>query len=211
MLIPVPKQGRGHGALGDLGRERGVAPQGDDGAGIERGAEGGGQAGDELGGEVDVELAAHDAAPEHGPQSHGLVDQGLGDVGPALYGLVRVDLDLGGYGGPLADYDVVAEGAALQEAGPRLHVGVAADEGVYELGALAYVGALGDHAALHRGARADDDVVGDDGVGADLRALVHPDVLPYYDGPFELVVVYLRPAAHVDVLPEARARGPDAP
>ena len=101
-----------------------------------------------------MNLPLTDAAPEHGPQPHGLVDQGLRDVGPALYGLVRVDLDLGGHGGPLADYDVVAERAAFQEAGPRLHVGVAADEGVYELGALAYVGALGDHATLHRGARA---------------------------------------------------------
>ena len=56
-----------------------------------------------------------------------------------------------------------------------------------------------------------DDVVGDDGVGADPRPRVDADVLPYYHGPFELVVAYLRPAAHVDVLPEARARGPDAP
>ena len=155
MLIPVPKQGRRHRALGDLGRGRGVASQGDDGPGVEGGAEGGGEAGEELRGEVDVELAAHDAAPEHGTQSHGLVDQGLGDVGPALYGLVRVDLYVGGYGGALADDDVVTEGAALQDAGPGLDVGVAADERIYELGPLAYVGALGDDAALHGGAGGD--------------------------------------------------------
>ena len=67
----------------------------------------------------------------------------------------------------LADYYVVTERAAFQDARPRLDVGVATDEGVYELGAFTYVGSLGDDAALHRDARRDDDVVGDDRIGAD--------------------------------------------
>jgi hypothetical protein len=127
-----------------------------------------------------------------------------------LDGLVGVYLHLRGYGRPLSDYYVVAERAALQDAGPRLDVGVAADEGANELRALAYVGPLSDHAALHRGASRDDDVVGDHRVGAYLGALVDADVLPDHDRSFELVLVEHGPATDVDVLPEARARRPDA-
>src|SRR4028119_1487708 len=154
-----PEEGRGHRPLGDLGRAGGVAPQRDDGPGVEGGAEGGGEARHELGGKVDVELAGDDAALEDRAQPHCLVDQGLGDVGARLDGLVRVDLDVRGYGRPLAHDDVVPERATLEDARPRLHIGVATYEGIPELGPPAYVGPVGDDAALDARARGDDDVV----------------------------------------------------
>src|SRR4029450_5526824 len=82
---------------------------------------------------------------------------------------------------------------------------------VHGLGAFTYVGPLSDDAALHRGTRRDDDVVGDHGVGPDPRAIVDAGVRPDHNWPFEFVVVDLRPAPHIDVLPQAGARGPDAP